>query len=348
MAEAEVTQAWPDLVWITSNRANALRDCGQLAPAQEEFRKSARLYERLGRSALYVLGNELEALRIDLRLGRAAEALPEIEFRLTRIRAWWEATRRGETIPDAPNAEFLGRVFIGALNIAGEGHLALGEWEPMHRCTGEIIDVLQDRGAPRHEIAIARVNRYMPLLRLGRLGEAQHELEQCLEVFENAGDALNHARALTALAHVFYERGDLPKAIALERRALVLKNTLPDPADRAITHNNLGNYLERAGHLAEAAPYELAALIYRLVIGHGQDLQSSAHNHVQRILRARRSGREHTLPRVADLVTRPDFASLRDWLTAGKLDLDRLQQEVDAFVARCRAEAERTLAEESS
>jgi tetratricopeptide (TPR) repeat protein len=213
---------------------------------------------------------------------------------------------------------------------------------------GEIIAVKHARGASEHEIARDRFNRYAPLLRLGRPGEAQRELEHCLEVFENAEDAHNRAKALSALADVFDKRGDLPQAVALERRALAFRNTLPNPVDRAISHNNLGNYLERLGHLPEVAAHELTALTYRLVIGHGQDLQTSARNHTVRLLRARRSGREHTLPRVADLVARPDLAALRDWLTAGQVDLDELQQAVDGFVARCRAEAERTLNEERS
>src|SRR5262249_55017339 len=94
------------------------------------------------------------------------------------------------------------------------------------------------------------------------------------------------------------------------------------------------------GHLADAAAHELADLLYEIVTGHGRGLQTSARNQVGRLLRARRTGREHTLPRVADLLARPDFAALRDWLAVEQVDLDQLQQDVDAFIAQCRQRAE--------
>jgi len=120
---------------------------------------------------------------------------------------------------------------------------------------------------------------------------------------------------------------------------LAVCNTLPGPVDRAVCHQNLGIFLERAGQLVEAAAHELAALLYLLVMGHGQRLQTWAHPHAVRFRDARQSGREHTLPRVADLLARPGFAPLRDWLTASLVDLEQLQQAADAFVAQCREAA---------
>jgi hypothetical protein len=42
---------------------------------------------------------------------------------------------------------------------------------------------------------------------------------------------------------------------------------------------------------------------------------------------------------VAELVARPDFAALRDWLTIRQANLDQLQQDVDTFIAECRKKA---------
>jgi len=344
-AEAEQAEHWSDLAWITGNWAGALVLCGHLEASQKKHRESAQLSQRAGRPAVNVLGRELEALRIDVMRGRAAEALPEIETRLARIRSWWEQVHGGEAVPESPDAEFLGRAFTGALDIAYHAHLALEQWEAALERIGEIIAVDQARGDSEHAIARHRFNRYSPLLRLGRVGEAQRELEHCLEVDQRAGDEAGRASDLSALADVFDEKRDLGQAIALERRALAIRNTLPDPTDRAISHNNLGNYFQRAGHLAQTAPHELAAMLYRLVIGHRQDLQTSAHNHVVRLVDARRAGREHTLPRVAELVAQPEFAPLADWLAAAKVDLAQLQQQVDAFLTQCRQQAEASLAE---
>jgi tetratricopeptide (TPR) repeat protein len=295
-----------------------------------------------------VLGSELEALRIDVLRGRAAAALPEIDSRLGRLRAWWEATRRGESVPEAPDAEVLGRALISALDIANDAHMALEQWQPALDRRDEKTAVKRARGASEHDLAIDRFNRYFPLLRLGRLAEAQQELEHCLEGFERAGDEAGRARVLGALADLSDKKGDRHQAAALARRGLAVCNTLPDPGDRAISHRNLGNYLERAGEVPEATAHELAALLYDLATGHGQGLQTAAHNHAVRLRRARRSGRDHTLPRVADLLARPGFAPLRDWLAAEEIGLEQLQNEVDAFVARCRTLADQPQAQESA
>jgi len=339
-AEAQEAERWSDLAWISGNWANALMACGQLDAARQKQLESARLLERAGRSAVDVLGSELEALRIDVMQGRAAGALPEIDSRLARIRAWWERTRRGESLPEAPDAEFLGRAFISALDIGWNAHFALEHWEPALERIGESIAAKRARGASEHEIARGRYNRCGPLLSLGRLDEAQRELEQCLEVFQTAGDTANRSKTLSALADLFNRKGDLQQAIGLERGALALCNTLPDPVDRGMSHHNLCNYLERAGLATHAAVHELAALVYWLVIGHGQHLQMWAQNHVIGLRRARASGGEHRLPGVAQLVARPDFDALNGWLADAGLDPAQLQAPIDAFLAQCRQAAE--------
>jgi tetratricopeptide (TPR) repeat protein len=335
-AEAKEAEAWSSVGWITGNWAIALYAFGQLEASREKHMESAKLKERAGGSLVEVLGNELEALRIDVMLNRAAEALPEINSRLARIRNWWERSQEGEAVPEAPDVEFLGRALIGGLDIAYAAHLDQQGWQAALDRIAEIIAVEKVRGASEHDIASNRANRYAPLLRLGQLGEAQRELEQCLEVFERAGDVSRRARTLSGLAEVYDQKGDRRKAIALEHRALHLNNTRPDPVDRSFSHGNLGVYLQRAGHLPDAVAHELAALLYILVTGHWQHLRTWARNHVNRLRRARKAGGTHTLPRVAELVARPDFAALRDWLTAAPVDLDQLQQAVDAFIAQCR------------
>lgn len=60
----------------------------------------------------------MEALRIDIMQGNVATALPQIETRLAQVATWWERHRSGQPVPEAPNAEFLARAYIGALDIA--------------------------------------------------------------------------------------------------------------------------------------------------------------------------------------------------------------------------------------
>src|SRR5205807_1381501 len=102
-------------------------------------------------------------------------------------------------------------------------------------------------GEGEHELARTRFNRYGPLLRLGRLEEAQRVLEGCLDIDRRVGDLAGEAADLTALADLWDERGDDEQAAGLERRALAVCNRLSDLADRSISHNNLANYLDRLG-----------------------------------------------------------------------------------------------------
>jgi hypothetical protein len=74
------------------------------------------------------------------------------------------------------------------------------------------------------------------------------------------------------------EQGDVPHAINQQRHALALREALPAPDARAISHSNLAIFLERSGtpsDLAESPRHQLAALVYHLVAGLGQELIST-------------------------------------------------------------------------
>ena len=45
----------------------------------------------------------------------------------------------------------------------------------------------------------------------------------------------------------------MSRAIELERQALAICERLPNPADRAISHGNLSNYLHQVGQIEEGA-----------------------------------------------------------------------------------------------
>jgi hypothetical protein len=149
--------------------------------------------------------------------------------------------------------------------------------------------------------------------RLGRFAEARAELEDL------PGDLSERSRQESHRAqfpgHLFAVQGDLEEAVTQARRALALREHLPDPRDRAISHNNLANYLLNRGappDRAEAPRHQLAALLYRLVSGLGQDLQTSLHNYAVNFRRARAAGAPLTVPRLADLLADPPSTP---WLT---------------------------------
>jgi hypothetical protein len=211
-----------------------------------------------------------------------------------------------------------------------------------------MLEVERALERPAEDIASTRVNRANILMEIpGCLEEAKSELEDCLLSFQRS--SAGRATVLSSLADVFDRRWqlnekaeDLDQAITLERRALALRDHLPIPADRAASHNNLANRLKSRDAISdrtESMNHQLAALLYRIVVGHGQDLQTSFHNYTIDFLRAQSTGTDFTPPRVADLLADPAFAALERWLRQQQVSPDALQADVDDFLEQVRQAA---------
>lgn len=133
-AEAEAggepaRRAWADCAWISGNWANALLLTGQPDAARQRQRDAAEAHKQAGRPQVYVIVSELEALRLDIRQGNVETALPQVEARLAQVAGWWRQYRAGQTPPEAPDAEFLARAYISALDIATEADYARKDWD---------------------------------------------------------------------------------------------------------------------------------------------------------------------------------------------------------------------------
>jgi tetratricopeptide (TPR) repeat protein len=328
---ADSRQAWSDLSVITCNWAAALRAAGNLDEARQRQLESADAAKKAGCPEIEVLGSELEALRFEIMQGQVAAALPEVETRLARIQDWWQQHRSGKPVPEAPDPVFLARALISALDIAEDCYLARKNWPAALRCMDDTLEAQRALGRPVEEIARTRVNRANVMVELpGRIDEAKAELEACLTLFES--DPAGRAIVLSSLAVVLKRQGDIHQAIIQERRSLAIREQLPNPADRAVSHNNLANYLERSGTLsalAESSIHQLAALIYTLVAGLGESLKTSLGNYALRFRHARAAGAVLAVPRVEELLADPAFAPLAQWLSNRKVPVDQLQSDVD-------------------
>ncbi len=333
-------QAWVDVGWITGNWAIALATNGELDNTRGRGIESAGALKKGGSPAVYVIGRELEVLRNDILQDRAAQALPEVEIRLVQVENWWWHQRAGQPVPEAPDPEFLARTLIGALDIAMEAHVAQEDWEA---ALARIDAKLEVKGAlqrPAQDMARDRGNRANVLTMLGRYAEAKAELEHCLQVFQN--DPASRAKALGSIADLFDKQGDVAQAITQERRALALCEALPDPEDRAKSHNNLANYLERSGMpsaLAESPRHRLADLVYCHVSALGQSLHSSLRNYAIDFRRAHAAGTALHVPRVSEILADPAFRSLDDWLRQRRADVGEVQAAVDQLLAQARERA---------
>jgi tetratricopeptide (TPR) repeat protein len=310
---------------------------GDLDAARVRQLESAEASRQAGKPAIYVIRDEVEALRIDIMQGRAAEALPQVEARLAQLEDWWERHRSGQPVPESPDFEYLARGVISTLDIARQAHSALGDWESALRRVDAVLEHERALQRSTEDIADTRMNRAVALGRLRRFGEAKVELEECLQVFQN--DPARRAKVIGSLADLFDRQGDVPQAIAQQRRALAIRDQLPDPSDRAISHNNLANYLERIGNpsaLAESSRHQLAALVYRLVSGLGQGLRFSLNNYTVDFRRARAAGTTLAVPRLAELLADPAFHPLKEWLRLRQADVADVQADVDGFLEQAR------------
>ncbi len=325
--------AWAELAAISANWAGALVMSGNPDAARQCNLDSAEASKKAGRPAIHVIGRELEALRIDIMQGKVAAAMPEVEARLAQLEAWWQQHRSGQPVPEAPDAEFLARALIGALDIANDAYRARGDWKSALRQTDMVLEVKQALERPEPDIAATRMNRAVELGALNRFGEAKGELEDCLRLFQNKPDW--SSKVLGSLAGLFDEQGDIAQAIIQQRRALALCEQLPDPVDRAISHSNLANYLERSGTPsapAESPRHQFAGFIYFLAAGVQQHVETVLRNYTIRFQRAHAAGTVLAVPRVTELLADPAFAPLEQWLRQHKKDVAELQADVDQLL----------------
>ncbi len=331
-AEAEAAEHWSHVAWITENWANACVMTGDLEQAKGLRLRSAEAHQRAGDPEVNMVGCELEALRIDVWRGEAETTLPAIEARLERVRDWWQRTLSGEAVAEAPDRTVLGRTLVSGLDIAKDANRSLERWQACLDLLKEIESVEGAQGENEVELAGTRFNQYGALLRLGRVDAAQRIVESCLTVFRSAGVVADEARCLSALAQIWDERGEIFEAIALERQALAVSNTLPDPSDRAISHDSLSTYHDKAGQPTESTPHRLAAGVYWLVTGQRDYLTTWLSNVGICARRALAAGERYTLPRLDALLAREDFATLRQFLDSHQVDRAALQAELDRLV----------------
>ena len=337
-AEAEAAEQWEYLDWIAQNWAIALREVGQLDLAIEKFKVSADCSRRTNLPAIGILSSELETLRIAVMKRQAEKVRPVIEKRLNQIRDWWRRTQDGETVPDAPEPATLGRVLIGALDIAGEAALALEDWEQRLALNCEVEEVQKALGLGEFELATSRYNQYSTLLKLGRFEEAQKGLEECLEGFRHYNDVRCQGQILTALAELWHGKNDPDQSADLERRALDLANRLPNPGDRAISHNNLAIYLEILGGTRNSACHWLAALCYDLIAGQSTLVGDHVGNLVNAMKKAQDRGVTFFLPTVETLLADAEFDALRRFLTERAASLPDLQRALDEILNKVKTE----------
>jgi len=223
-----------------------------------------------------------------------------------------------------------------ALDLALELDLAGEHWHSALERLDEIEGVMRRRGAGDHALSLIRCRRYQALVGLGELDEAGRVLDAALGVFREVGDVPAEMGTLSRVADLWDERGDAARAVAAAREALAASERLDDPEARASCHENLSTYLQKADAPAAAREHQLADIIYRVVARSdmGRTLQSLKLD----ILRAVARGEQYDLPRVADLLEKPDFAVLKGFLGAHDVSPGPLQDGIDQLAGALRSQ----------
>lgn len=228
---------------IAKLRSTAAAGLGPLTPAD-----ASALVDRARRVGHRPTVAEAELLAA--RVARRAGAFEDARRHADEAQTTAEAARADGTAA---------RAWLEVLAVAG--------------ASGRFASALEN--APRAEAAILRIgdppalraglslSRGLALASLGRLDEANEELERALSFYERTRGAgsIHAARALTALGDVARLRGKLEDALSLHARAREIDEAAlgPEAPATARHHHNIAGVLRLLGRRTEAlASYERA------------------------------------------------------------------------------------------
>lgn len=158
-----------------------LRDQGRLREALTIAGQKIEHTRRAGFGHWTHLSDHGRQLQILNLLGRHEQVLGE----LPGLRAQMAALPDQSAHNDRVNPW---NVREGVLDIGRMSAVALERWDDALDLNEEIIRTKGRRGAGVHEIVRARLNDYLPLLRLGRLAEADRLLRDCSDTADLAAD----------------------------------------------------------------------------------------------------------------------------------------------------------------
>ena len=347
-------QAWGDVAAIKTNLAIALREVGQLEAARLCLADCIEAGKLADSNPCELLTSEVELLVLTLL--QAIDVPPEALQQLVQCRAqvanWWQQwlavvpfdrplpEPEKPPVPEAPDRETLARLYINVLNAISDAHFARQDWPAGQEVIEAVLSVKRQLQRPPDDIAGSLMDRANILRNLGQFHAAKAELEACHDLF--AENPIAQLRVISSLGRVWHELGDAQQAIYQEQRVLARHEYLSDPVERAISHNNMANYLAALGGRAEqeqASCHLLAALVYRWVAELHQHCQITLDEYVIEFRRAEAQEKELVVPRISYLLHVPAFASLVKWLQSRRPDWDALQAELDVLLEVTRARA---------
>jgi tetratricopeptide (TPR) repeat protein len=262
---AAVAQERYDMASVTAgNLVNLLRQTGRPREALAMVDEMEGYTRQAGFGPWTQLGARGQRLQLQRRLGDGEQVLAEVEQLREKLVSLPETSDQEERITPWNVRELI--LETGALAARD-----LGRWEVALELIGEVTRSQVARAAPALEQARSRFNAYGPLLRLDRLEEARALLLGCRTVYQAKGAIPQLGRVFSALADLEDKLGHQDDAISLEQAALRYKYAAGEPDTVAVSHNNLAEYLRRAGgDPGLVVAHRLAAVLLRYQTGEGR------------------------------------------------------------------------------
>jgi tetratricopeptide (TPR) repeat protein len=246
---------------VAGHLVNLLRRRGDLAAALAVVTEMAELTRLAGLGPWTQASDEGQRLQILNQMGQHREVLDQATALLAHL----------DTLPPQPGPKDPiepWNVRETTLDTARSAAQELRDWPRALELNQQISSIEQHRGAPAHEQAGTLLNNYGPLLRLGRLDEAERVLLSCQQTFHDHDDIALLSKVYGARANLEATRDQYDQAIMLEHTALRYTYYRPEPEDVAIHHYNLANYIHLAGRQpSDAVAHRLAAALLRRATG---------------------------------------------------------------------------------
>jgi hypothetical protein len=223
---------------VAGDLVNLLRDQCRLREALTLVEQKIAHTRHAGLGSWTQLGDQGWRLQILSLIGHHEQVLTDLPVLRDRMAELPDQPADNDTINPWNVQELI-------LDSGCRSALELGRWEQALDLTNEITTLKRRRGASAHDTACTRFNNYGPLLHLGWLSEADQLLRECQEVFETAGDITRLGTVHGARAALENDRGRHLDAVELQRTALRLHYTHPEPGTISVSHHNLAHYLSR-------------------------------------------------------------------------------------------------------
>ncbi len=244
---------------IAGHLADLLRDSGRLAEALTVTDAEAVYTRAAGLGPWTQLFGRTRRLQIVVLQGRPEQVLADLQPLLDRMAILPD--RSGPD--DAPETVIPWNARESTLDVGHGAAVALERWEQALTYNAAIHTSQTQRNAGPHARARTRFNDYGPLIRLGRLDEADRLLRDCQQAFTDHNDIPMLSMVFGARASLEDAQGRPSLAAELERTALRLKYLHPNPGNIAVSHNNLAGYLCSAGDNPAGCAHQLAAALLR-------------------------------------------------------------------------------------